>query len=84
MCVPRALVLYSSGMQHICDQIKQRREEKQLEDEMKELEKQQTREKQEKMNMEDLKVRRQRLGWGFNTRYATTYLMLWPGVSFLL
>ncbi|KAG7223041.1 hypothetical protein INR49_015930 [Caranx melampygus] len=45
-----------SGMQQICDQIKQRLEEKQLEDEMKELEKQQTREKQEKMNMEDLKT----------------------------
>lgn len=61
MCVQHALVLYSSGMQQICDQIKQRLEEKQLEDEMKELEKQQTREKQEKMNMEDLKVM---LGWG--------------------
>ncbi|XP_071327968.1 cilia- and flagella-associated protein 45 [Trachinotus anak] len=45
-----------SGMQQIYDQIKQRMEEKQLQDELKELERQQIRENQEKMNLEDLKA----------------------------
>ncbi|XP_022602067.1 cilia- and flagella-associated protein 45 [Seriola dumerili] len=45
-----------SGMQQIYDQIKKRLEEKQLQDEMKELERQQIRENQEKMTLEDLKT----------------------------
>ncbi|XP_072309516.1 cilia- and flagella-associated protein 45 [Eucyclogobius newberryi] len=45
-----------SGMQEICKQIKEREEERQIESEMKELEKQQAREKQQKMIMEDLQA----------------------------
>lgn len=42
-----------SGMQEICNQIKQREEERQFEDELKELEKLQLQQKQEQMNVED-------------------------------
>ncbi|XP_062275902.1 cilia- and flagella-associated protein 45-like [Scomber scombrus] len=45
-----------SGMQKIYNQIQQRLEEKQLQDEMKEHEKHKIREKQEKLNLEDLKA----------------------------
>ena len=51
-----ACVFHSSGMQQIYDQIQQRLEEKHLHEEMKELEKQQVRENQERMNLEDLQV----------------------------
>ncbi|KAK7882993.1 hypothetical protein WMY93_029167 [Mugilogobius chulae] len=44
------------GMQEICDQIKDREEERQFENELKELEKVKLREKQEKMNLEDLQT----------------------------
>ncbi|KAF3847982.1 hypothetical protein F7725_021010 [Dissostichus mawsoni] len=44
------------GMQKISEQIQRQHEEEQLQDEVKELEKQQAREKQEKMNLEDLEV----------------------------
>uniref|UniRef100_A0A3B5ALT4 Cilia- and flagella-associated protein 45 n=1 Tax=Stegastes partitus TaxID=144197 RepID=A0A3B5ALT4_9TELE len=44
------------GMQQIYDQIEQHREEKKVEDEIKEQERQQIREKQEKMNLEDLEA----------------------------
>ncbi|XP_022046067.1 cilia- and flagella-associated protein 45 [Acanthochromis polyacanthus] len=44
------------GMQQIYDQIKQHLEEKQVEDEIKEQEGQQIREKQERMNLEDLEA----------------------------
>lgn len=43
-------------MQQIYNQIQQRLEEKQVQDEIKEQERYQIREKQEKMNLEDLKV----------------------------
>lgn len=46
-------------MQKIYNQIQQRLEEKQLQDEMKEHERHQIRETQEKMNLEDLKVQTQ-------------------------
>ena len=49
-------MLYFRGMQQIYDQIKQHLEEKQVEDEIKEQEGQQIREKQERMNLEDLEV----------------------------
>ncbi|XP_039986506.1 cilia- and flagella-associated protein 45 isoform X2 [Xiphias gladius] len=45
-----------SGMQQIYDQIQQRLEEKQLQDETKELERQQIRENQERLNLGDLKA----------------------------
>ncbi|XP_034461387.1 cilia- and flagella-associated protein 45 [Hippoglossus hippoglossus] len=45
-----------SGMQQIYDQIQQRLEEKHLHEEMKELEKQQVRENQERMNLEDFQA----------------------------
>ncbi|XP_075956661.1 cilia- and flagella-associated protein 45 [Anarhichas minor] len=44
------------GMQNICDQIQQHLIDKQMQDEMREQEKEQTQEKQEKMNLEDLKA----------------------------
>lgn len=43
-------------MQEIHDQIQKRLDEKIMQEEKKEYEKQQIREKQEKMNLEDLKV----------------------------
>lgn len=55
MCVC-VCVSYSSGMQQINEQIRQRLVEKHLQEEMKENEKQQFRENQERMNLEDLKV----------------------------
>ncbi|KAM7399561.1 hypothetical protein PAMP_018826 [Pampus punctatissimus] len=45
-----------SGMQQIYNQIQQRLEEKQFQDEIKEQERHQIREKQEKMNLDDLKA----------------------------
>ncbi|XP_044209892.1 cilia- and flagella-associated protein 45 [Thunnus albacares] len=45
-----------SGMQQIYNQIQQRREDRQLQDEMKEQERYQIRENQEKMNLEDLQA----------------------------
>uniref|UniRef100_A0A3B4ARW9 Cilia- and flagella-associated protein 45 n=1 Tax=Periophthalmus magnuspinnatus TaxID=409849 RepID=A0A3B4ARW9_9GOBI len=42
------------GMQEICNQIREREEERQFENELKELEKLQLRKKQEMMNLEDL------------------------------
>lgn len=44
-------------MQEICNQIKQREEERQFEDELKELEKLQLQQKQEQMNVEDFLVK---------------------------
>lgn len=61
-------MLYSSGMQQIYNQIQQRLEDKQLQDEMKEQERQQIRENQEIMNLEDLKVQTQ----GGDTAHAET------------
>lgn len=49
-------VTCSSGMQQIYDQIRERLEEKQVQAEMKEQEKQQIRGNREKMDLEDLKV----------------------------
>lgn len=51
------LVLYSSGMQQIYDQIQKRLEDRNMQDEMKKYEREQIQEKQEKMNLEDFKVR---------------------------
>ncbi|XP_055081927.1 cilia- and flagella-associated protein 45 isoform X2 [Periophthalmus magnuspinnatus] len=45
-----------SGMQEICNQIREREEERQFENELKELEKLQLRKKQEMMNLEDLQT----------------------------
>lgn len=53
----RFLVLYSSGMQQIYDQIQKRLEDRNMQDEMKNYEREQIQEKQEKMNLEDFKVR---------------------------
>ncbi|XP_034404294.1 cilia- and flagella-associated protein 45 [Cyclopterus lumpus] len=44
------------GMQNICNQIRQHLNDKQMQEVMKEQEKEQTREKREKMNLEDLKA----------------------------
>ncbi|KAM9332555.1 cilia- and flagella-associated protein 45 [Pholidichthys leucotaenia] len=44
------------GMQEICKQIQQRMEEKQLQDELKEEERQKIRENQERKNLEDIKA----------------------------
>lgn len=49
-------VLYYSGKQQITNQIQLREDEKRMQEELKEMEKQQLRDKQEKMNLEDLKV----------------------------
>lgn len=49
-------VCVSRGMQKITEQIQRQHEEKQLQDEVKELEKQQVREMQEKIILEDLEV----------------------------
>lgn len=48
--------LYFRGRQEIYDQIQKRLENRELEEGKKEKESQQTREDQEKMNLEDLKV----------------------------
>uniref|UniRef100_A0A3B4AS07 Cilia- and flagella-associated protein 45 n=1 Tax=Periophthalmus magnuspinnatus TaxID=409849 RepID=A0A3B4AS07_9GOBI len=50
-------IVLSSGMQEICNQIREREEERQFENELKELEKLQLRKKQEMMNLEDLQVK---------------------------
>ena len=47
------------GKEQIHNQIQRRLDEKQIQSEMKELEKQQVRENQERMDLEDLKVRTQ-------------------------
>lgn len=52
-------VLYHRGKQQIYNQIQNRLEAKILDDELKECERKQIRENQEKMNLEDLKVQRQ-------------------------
>lgn len=52
----RVLVLYSSGMQQIYDQIQKRLEDRNMQDEVKKYEREQIQEKQEKMNLEDFKV----------------------------
>lgn len=49
-------VTCSSGMQQIYDQIKKRQEDKNMQDEMKNHEREQLQERQEMMNLEDFKV----------------------------
>lgn len=49
-------LVWSSGKQQIYNQIQQRLEDQQVQDELKEKEKHQIRDKQEKMNLEDQKV----------------------------
>lgn len=50
------LVTCSSGMQQIYEQIKKRQEDKNMQDEMKNHEREQLQERQEMMNLEDFKV----------------------------
>lgn len=52
----RVCALYFRGRQEIYDQIQKRLENRELEEGKKEKESQQTREDQERMNLEDLKV----------------------------
>lgn len=69
-------VLYFRGKQQIHDQIQQRVEEKLMQDEIKEIEKQQVYENQERINQEDLKVGRHRPHRAQHTLTGVTFFLI--------